>query len=245
MHRIIRVSLPGILTAALLAGCGSRDSGTSTLSGPVFDRKVAPEFPGADHFVTQVTNPYLAYESGKVFHYCGETEEGTEATVVTVTDQTKVIMGVTTTVIHDQVYLNGELAEDTFDWIAQDEDGNVWYFGELSQEMDGGQVVSTEGSWEAGVDGALPGILMLAEPARGMAYAQEYAPGVAEDQARVKSVDESVSIDLGDFDGVLQTVEWNPLEHGSREYKYYAPGTGLVMESTQGGKETTVLCEGN
>lgn len=243
MATIIRVSLLGILAGILLAGCESNPSATSADTGALFGRTIEPpEFPGAGSFVAGISNPYLAYEPGKVFNYCGETEEGTETIVVTVTGETKVIMGVTTTVIHDQVYLDDALIEDTFDWIAQDEDGNVWYFGELSQEIEGGEVVSTEGSWEAGVNGALPGILMFAEPEPGTTYAQEFAPDVAEDQARVKRVDASVSIDYGDFDGVLQTVEWNALEPGSKEYKYYAPDVGLVLETSVSGKEQIALC---
>lgn len=243
MVPIIRISCLGILAGILLAGCESNHSGTPAGTGALFSKTVQPpDFPGAENFVTGITNPYLAYEPGTVFNYCGETEEGTEEIVVTVTHQAKVIMGVTTTVIRDQVYLEGELIEDTFDWIAQDEAGNVWYFGELSQEIEDDEVISTEGSWEAGVDGALPGILMLAEPEPGMSYAQEYAPDIAEDQARVKNVDASVSIDYGDFDGVLRTVEWNPLEPGSREYKYYAPNVGLVLETSINGKEQIALC---
>ena len=94
------------------------------------------------------------------------------------------------------------------------------------------------GSWEAGVDGALPGILMLAEPEKGSRYAQEFAPDIAEDQARVKSLDESVDVEYGDpFDGVLQILEWNPLEPGSKEYKYFVPGVGLVLETPTSGSQ--------
>ncbi|HEX6790568.1 MAG TPA: hypothetical protein VF247_04590 [Candidatus Krumholzibacteria bacterium] len=242
MQRIIRICLFGVTAASLLAGCESRESATPTPTGPLLTKVTAPEFPGADHFVSGITNPYLAYEPGKVFHYCGETSEGSEEIVVTVTDQTREIMGVTTTVIHDQAYVDGALVEDTFDWVAQDEDGNVWYFGEHSETIENGQVVSTEGSWEAGVDGALPGVLMLADPEKGMSYAQEYAPDIAEDQARVKSTDASVSIDLGDFVGVLQTLEWTPLEPGQREYKFYAPGTGQILEESTGGRDAVALC---
>lgn len=244
MATIIRMSLLGILAGTLLAGCESdRSSNPSSVTRAMFDSKAIPPFPGADHFVAGITNPYLAYEPGKVFHYCGETDEGTEEIVVTVTDDTRVIMGVTTTVIHDQAYLDGQLVEDTFDWVAQDDEGNVWYFGEFSQEIENGQVVSTEGSWEAGVDDALPGILMLAEPAKNLSYAQEFAPDVAEDRARVKSIDAEVSIDLGDFEDVLQTLEWTPLEPGAREYKYYAAGTGLILETPTNSDEGIALCE--
>jgi hypothetical protein len=108
--------------------------------------------------------------------------------------------------------------------------GNVWYFGEDSKQIENGVVVGTEGSWEAGVDGAKPGIIMLAEPKVGTKYQQEFAPGVAEDMAKVLSLSETVEVPYGRFEGCLKTAEWTPLEPGAREFKYYAPGTGQVLE---------------
>ncbi|MBI4563400.1 MAG: hypothetical protein HY716_01730 [Planctomycetes bacterium] len=131
-----------------------------------------------------------------------------------------------------------------FDWFAQDKDGNVWYFGEDSKEIEDGVVVSTEGSWEAGVGGAQPGILMLADPKVGISYQQEFAEGVAEDMARVKSLSESVTVPVGTFEGCIETMEWTPLEPGARESKFYAPGVGLVLEvSLRGGGARIELVE--
>lgn len=201
-----------------------------------------PEFPGAAAFVAGITNPYMPFAVGKTFNYRAETDEGVETTVVEVTNDTKVILGVTTTVVRDRVYLDGELIEDTFDWFAQDADGNVWYFGEDSKEIEDGQVVSTEGSWEAGVDGAQPGIVMLAEPRIGMEYAQEFAEDIAEDRARVLSLRQSVEVPHGTFENCLQTMDWTPLEPGNREFKYYAAGVGLVLEvHPSGGQERNEL----
>ena len=119
-----------------------------------------------------------------------------------VTNDTKVILGVTTIVVHDSVYEQGVLTEDTLDWYAQDEDGNVWYFGEDTKELDeNGNVISTEGSWEAGVNGAKPGIVMEAKPRKGDRYQQEFATGVAEDMAQVIGYKNSYCVRHGCFKG--------------------------------------------
>jgi hypothetical protein len=153
-------------------------------------------------------------------------------------------MGVNTTVVRDQVFVDGELAEDTFDWYAQDRQGNVWYFGEDSREIENGKVVSTEGSWEAGVDGAKPGIVMLGEPRVGDAYRQEFYRGEAEDQARVLALGESMTVPYGSFDQVLVTEDRNPLEPRLLENKLYAPGVGVVLERlVRGGWEILRLVE--
>jgi hypothetical protein len=125
------------------------DSGTD--STILTDQKTAnPPFDATD-FVAGIDNPYFPLLPGTVFHYRSETPDGIETNNVAVTRDSKQILGVNVTVVHDQVFLDGELAEDTFDWYAQDTEGNVWYFGEDSKEIEDGQVVSTEGSWEAGV----------------------------------------------------------------------------------------------
>jgi len=212
-------------------GCSNREPTPLTPSSPSLTKAGAvPSFPGADAFVEGIDNPYLAFEPGKVFRYESETDEGLETIVVEVTNLQKTVMDVDVTVVHDQEFLDGVLVEDTFDWFAQDEDGNVWYFGEDSKSFGENGEVSTEGSWEAGVNGS-PGIIMLAEPTRGTKYAQEDAPDIAEDMAQVKKVDVSVDVEYGFFDGCLQIAEWNPLESGSREYKYYKAGVGLVLET--------------
>ena len=118
---------------------------------------------------TSVTNPYFPLTPGTVWAYEGETEDGTERIVVEVLEETRDVVGVAATVVRDRAYLDGELIEDTFDWFAQDADGNVWYLGEATEEIEDGEVVSTAGSWEAGVDGAEAGVLMPAEPTVGQA----------------------------------------------------------------------------
>ena len=235
MRSIARMLVLAALTSPLVVGCES-DPVAEQGSAPVaFAAKEEPNFPGADHFVARITNPYLAFAPGRKFHYRSETDAGVEINVVEVTRQTKRILDIDTTVLHDQVFLNDKLTEDTFDWVAQDKNGNVWYFGEDTKEFSNGQV-STEGSWEAGKNGS-PGIFMLANPELGLQYKQEDAPGIAEDVGKVASLSEHVAVAYGTFDGCLQVDEWSLLEPGPRDHKFYEPGVGLVLEVLARGKK--------
>jgi len=169
-------------------------SSENVVESTLKSKSFLPEFPGSGAFVTGFTNPYLAFDAGKVFHYEGETEDGTETIVVTITSDTKEIYGVMATVVSDIAYLDGEMIEKTEDWYAEDMDGNVWYFGEYSEEYEDGELVGTEGSWEAGEAGALPGVLMFANPEMGMKYQQEYLEDEAEDMAMVINLNKTVEI---------------------------------------------------
>jgi hypothetical protein len=143
------------------------------------------------------------------------------------------------------VSVEGSVVEDTFDWFAQDADGNVWYMGEDTKEYEDGEVVSTEGSWEAGVDGALPGIIMEADPQVGDAYRQEYYPGQAEDLAEVVRTGQSETVPAGAYDDLVVIKEWNPLEPDAIEEKYYSQGVGTVLENKiRGGTERVELVSG-
>jgi hypothetical protein len=182
-------------------------------------------------FVTGIDNPYLPLTPGTTSIYEGDTGEGLEHIEVTVTNDVKEILGVQCVVVKDTVTIDGEVAEVTYDWFAQDKEGNVWYFGEDSKEYENGEAVSTAGSWEAGVDGAQPGIIMKSQPVVDEVYRQEYYEGEAEDMAEVVSLNESVSVQAGPYTDCLKTREWTPLEPGVTEFKYYAPGIGLVLET--------------
>ena len=174
-------------------------------------------------------NLYFPLIPGKTYVYEGTGEDGEKIRVVTeYTDQTKTIMGITCVVVHDQAYEDEQLIEDTFDWYAQDKEGNVWYFGEATQSIENGAVVGTSGSWEAGIGGALPGIIMLANPLPSLWYRQEYLDGEAEDVGQVLNTSASIQVPYGSFDNCLQSAEWNLLEPGIVEHKYYAPGLGLI-----------------
>ena len=145
---------------------------------------------------------------------------------MSVTHQTKKVMGVECVVVDDRAWEDGKLIEKTYDWFAQDKEGSVWYFGEDTKEYENGKVVSTKGSWEAGVDGAKPGIIMQADPKVGQSYHQEYYKGEAEDMAKVQSLNASVRVPYGSFDRVLVTREWTPLQPVFYEKKYYVRGVG-------------------
>jgi hypothetical protein len=237
MERVHVIRNSAGLAVLLFLGC---ETGSSPLSpdlpapggtgAPVVSEAlVKPQFaPG--NFVSVIDNPFYPLTPGTVFHFRSETPDGIETNPVRVTRRTKQILGVTTTVVHDRVFLDGELTEDTFDWFAQDAQGNVWYFGEDSKELENGKVVSTEGSWQAGVNGAEPGVVMLAHPKTGLTYRQEFSAGVAEDIAKVLGLKASVDVPYGHFDGCIQTLEYTPLELGVREHKFYCRGIGVVLE---------------
>src|SRR5204863_4977934 len=141
--------------------------------------------------------------------------------------------------VSDVLYVRGRLFERTTDWYTQDPDGNVWYFGENTAELDrGGHVTSTEGTWRAGVDGATPGIFMPAHPKVGQSGRQEYYKGQAEDYFRVLSTRAAVKVRYTSSRHALLTKEWTPLEPGVIDHKYYVRGIGVVLEQTvKGGDE--------
>lgn len=208
------------------------------------DQAYKPDLPDPADFVVVIDNPYLPLLPGSISVLEGISGGQRERNVVVVTDRTKVILGITATVVHDRVFASGELAEDTYDWYAQDWSGNVWYLGEDTAEYEDGEVVSTEGSWQAGVDGALPGIVMLADPLVGQAYHQEYLAGEAEDVGRVAALGRRVDVPYGPLDGVLVTEDTTPLEPDLLEHKFYAPGIGVVLERViRGGEEVSRLVE--
>lgn len=190
-------------------------------------------------FVANVAHPFLTLKPGAKWVY-----DGDEHVEIEVLPETKLILGVAATVVRDQVFVDDELAEDTLDWYAQDRDGNVWYFGEKTAEYENGKVTSTAGSWEGGVDGAVPGIVLLAAPEVGDEYRQEFLTGEAEDLARITALSGSITVPAGTWSGpdVLVTEEWTPLEPDVREQKTYARGFGVVESRTiKGGTEVTTL----
>ena len=169
----------------------------------------------ATEFVPVVDNPYYPLVPGTTYKLVERLGKHVSENTITVTPGTKTIMGVTCVVVRDQVFEKGALMEDTFDWFAQDRQGNVWYFGEDTKEFHEGGAVSTKGSWEAGVKGAQPGIVMPAAPAPGAPYRQEYLASEAEDMGQVVAVDEAVKVPAGAYTGCVRTKEWSELESGS------------------------------
>lgn len=232
----------GLVALALLgAACsnerpGKLPPGTVEAGDDAFPPEVDPYEPKIDpaDFVETIDNNYLPLEPGTTYVYRGGTAREEETVTVTVTNRTKKIMGVKCRVVKDIAEVNGEVVERTLDWFAQDSSGNVWYFGEATEEYERGKNgkvrVSDAGSWEAGKDGALPGILMLGSPQLGDRYRQEYYEGEAEDMGAVIQLDGSTRVAVGFFKNVLITKDWTPLEKSAVENKYYAPGVGLVRE---------------
>jgi hypothetical protein len=183
-------------------------------------------------FTSRIDNPYWPMAPGSRWVYRETDADGTVKHVeVTVTTKAKQILGIDAVVVHDVLIEDGEVKEDTYDWYAQATDGNVWYLGEDTKEFEEGKV-STEGSWEAGVDGAQPGILLPSDPSRGLTYRQEYYKGHAEDSAEVLTLDARAQVPFGAFDHVLQTKEFTPLEPRLLEHKFYARGVGPVRAVT-------------
>jgi hypothetical protein len=238
MKRIGLWTFLAVSALALTSGCAGPAASTSA---PAADQPYAPVIDPAD-FVMPIDNPYFPLKPGTTFVYEGETEKGREHNEVKVTMETKVILGVTCVVVWDTVTVDGKLEEATYDWYAQDQQGNVWYFGEDSKEYDeNGNVTSTQGSWEAGVDGAQPGIIMQAAPKVGDIYRQEYYEGEAEDMAEVVSLKEAVTVPYGAYTDVLMTKEWSALEPAVVEQKYYAAGIGLILVTAGDGSRLELV----
>jgi hypothetical protein len=221
-----------LLGVCLAAGCGGSDSKS-------LPQGSEPANLDAADFVDRIDHPYWPMAPGSKWVY----EEDGARVEVAVTDRTKEILGIQATVVHDVVTEDGELVEDTYDWYAQDEDGNIWYLGENTKEYEDGKVKSTEGSWEAGVDGAEAGVLLPGDPEVGMRYRQEHYEGEAEDRGEILGLDERAEVPFGAFDGVLKTKDTTPLEPGVVEHKFYAKDVGPVLAiavSGGGGREELI-----
>lgn len=219
---------------------GSATAGTCPVTLPKGSEPVTLD--PAD-FVDQITNPYWPMPTGTRWVYRETDSEGARQRVeVTVLKRKKPITGINATVVHDEVNEHGELVENTYDWYAQDECGNVWYMGERTKEFDNGKVTTTTGSWEHGVDGALAGVVMPADPQPGLTYRQEYFAGEAEDVGQVMSLVEQAQVPRGHFRDVLMTKDTNPLSPKVLEYKFYARGVGPVLAiSVSGGSDREEL----
>ncbi len=263
--RLLTTALLGIgLSAALLtSACGTDATATqgkdkSPGKSPTATSSKAPAAgtPGSSlpqgsepvnldpaDFSINIDNPYWPMTPGDKWIY-RETDGGTEKRVeVTVTDKTKMIAnGIEARVVRDIVTENGARVEVTDDWYAQDSAGNVWYLGEDTAEYENGKITTRSGSFEAGVDGAQPGIIMPATPRDGMAYRQEYYKGEAEDKAEILSTEEQVEVPYGHFEGALMTKDLVPLEPKVSEYKLYARDVGPVLTvKTSGGSGSEEL----
>jgi hypothetical protein len=245
-----RIRKPGVAVLVALAvafavaACGGDDdSGTS---GSDLPQGSEPVDINPDDFTTEIDNPYWPMEVGSEWVYRETDQEGAEQRVeVTITNKTKRIAnGVEARVVRDVVTdtKTNEAVEITDDWYAQDSDGNVWYMGEETAEYENGKLVTRAGSFEAGVDGAQPGIIMPADPDVGQAYRQEYYKGKAEDAGAVLSLDAQAEVPAGHYSPTLMTQDTNPLEPKVFELKFYARDVGPVLAvSVSGGTDREEL----
>jgi len=241
-----RPAAPTGPATAATSGASTGSSGASTGSPPVTPAPAATITPPSAlapiagtyapavdpaNFVVGVNNPYWPLPPGTTFHFRGVRGRTPQTDDAFVTRQTKQILGITCTVVRDTVSENGHPIERTFDWYAQDRQGNVWYMGEDSLELKNGHFVRASDSWEAGVNGAEPGIIMPASPQPGDQYRQEYyPPGDALDQAHVLSYGTAITVPYGTFKRPLITSEFSPLEPQTEE-KTYVAGLGEVAEA--------------
>lgn len=237
MRQVTTISASLATVAALaIAGCGGGGgSEGSTRALPQGGEAVSLD---PSEFTTAIDNPYWPMKPGSRWRYTETDSDGARLRIdVTVTDRTKrVADGIEARVVHDLVTdEKGRPVEDTYDWYAQDADGNVWYLGEDTKEFENGKVVSTAGSWEAGVDGAEPGIAMPAAPEPGLTYRLEYYAGEAEDNGEVVSVDDQAEVPAGHYSPVVMTRDTTPVEPKVLEFKFYAEGVGPVLELTASG----------
>jgi hypothetical protein len=197
---------------------------TTTPATSTYNPKIDPA-----QFTSKITHPYLPWKPGAKWIYAGTKDGQPERVEVRVTKATKTILGVKCVVVSDIVTVNSTLAEKTTDWYAQNKvTGDVWYFGEDTAEYQNGVVTTTQGTWEAGVDNAKPGIVLQAHPAVGRLYRQEYRPGVAEDQAKVLTVSSTQKVPAGTFKNVIETRDLNPLDPSKIENKWFAKGVGSI-----------------
>ena len=217
-----------ILIGSIVISC-SEDSATNQ-TNPADTPYIIEIDPANFVLASSVTgNTYFPITFGQILNYEGENEEGLIVAVEEVyTNAGKVIMGVQCITVEVSEFEGGELVELTLDWYAQDVDGNMWYFGEDVTDFENGQVVGHGGAWEAGVDGALPGIIMPVNPFVGMWYRQEYYEGEAEDVGQVILMGETLTVPFGTFSNCMRTLEYSPLTPKIEENKIYAPGVGLL-----------------
>ena len=194
-------------------------------------------------FNAPVNNPYFPLKPGTVFVYKGSEDGQRLVEHLRVTHKHRMIAGVSTTVVSDILYANGHLNEKTTDWYANDNAGNTWYFGERTATYKpSGAVQSRDGSWRAGIDSGVAGLIMPANPHPTDAYRQEFLKGHAEDQAWIVADHGTLRVPYGKVHDVVRSYEWTRLEPGVVSLKLYAPHLGIVAErDVAGGNEDMEL----
>ena len=219
--------------AAAIAGGAAGATPAAQASGTI-ESGAGPGWPttlDSSDFVRRVDNPWFPLAPGSKYTYRGVKEGTPMVDLLRVTHRTKTILGVRTTVVHDEVLMRGRPEEVTNDFYAQDSRGNVWYFGENTKELDRhGHVTTREGSFRAGEDGARAGLFFPAHPKPGVSARQEFYKGHAEDHFKVLDGSASVSVPYTSTHHSVRTKEWTPLEPKVLDNKYYVRGVGTVRE---------------
>ena len=235
---VLRPAATALLLVALaLTGCGSSGGkGAATTTRPRSPSALAPihgrytPSVEAGNFVSKVDNRFWPLRPGTAYHFAGVRGRTPQTDDEVVTRLKRRILGISCTVVRDTVSEHGRPIERTFDYYAQDRQGNVWYLGEDSYERQHGRFAKASDSWLSGVDGAKPGIIMPANPRPGDRYRQEYyPPGEALDEAHVVGFRGPFTVPFGTFERALVTSEFSPLEPQTEE-KYYVAGVGEILE---------------
>ncbi len=229
--KVLAVLIVGILVVFAL-GCNGSGGGGSNQACPEtnVDIVVCDAGTGGPFSLT-IDNGFFPLVVGDVIVLEGVDDEGVAIRVViTVLDETEVVAGVETRVVEEDEFEDGERVETSRNFYAQAPNGTVCYFGEDVDNIEDGVVVDNEGSWRAGENGNAPGIIMLADPQVGDIYMQEGAPGIAEDQAEVIALGETITVPAGTFSDTLTTEDCNPLEDGATDEKVYIRGIGLAID---------------
>lgn len=214
----IALTAMGMIIGGILA------FGQAGVAGEPYNPVINPK-----EFTTRIDNKFFYMPVGKKMIYEAKTEDGIERIEISITGEKRRIMGVETLVYLDREYLNGQLVEETKDFIAQDKNGNVWYFGEDVDNYENGKLKDHAGAWRAGISNAKPGIWIKAKHVVGDSYRQEYLKGKAEDMAKIVAVGQTVVTKAGTFEGCTKTYDWTPLDPESKEHKYYCPKVGGVV----------------
>jgi hypothetical protein len=182
-------------------------------------------------FNSRGSNTYFILEPGHQSVLEGQEDGEVIDLVITVLNETKVVDGTETRIVEERESENGELVEISRNYFAVCEPANdVFYFGEDVDDYEDGEIVGHGGAWLAGANGSKAGMIMPGKVEVGLKYYQEIAQGVAEDRAEIIAVNDTLDTPAGNFQNVLKTEETNPLEPDEKEFKFYAPGIGLIQE---------------
>jgi len=230
-HLISLTALLVTISILSIGGCSSSGGGGNNGGCPETNTSITVCDPDTGVFSLTIDNGFFPLVVGDELVLEGEDDEGTFLEIIiTVLDETEVVAGVTTRVVEEAEFEDGEMVEVSRNFYAQAQDGTVCYFGEDVDDFEDGMLVGHGGAWRAGEDGNLPGIIMPGNPTVGMVYSQEVAPGVAEDQAEILLFGETIDVPAGEFSDTLTTLDCNPQENGATDEKVYIRGIGLAID---------------